>query len=164
MGGVLACGSIRGEISDEHEIADFLVADAQESFIDGNPPAARSAIRHLPSISLTETDVADNNNLCAVCKVEISVDEKVKQLPCLHHYHAECILPWLRMRNTCPLCRFELPADEPDFLDRRAQRAGSTGTFQESRVTVMDLSVMLWRNYEICIVLGSSIANPLFLL
>lgn len=139
----LAVDELDGEISDEHEIADSLVAEDHESFINGNPPAARSVITHLPSISLTEKDVADNNNLCVVCKVEISVEETVKQLPCLHHFHAECILPWLRMRNTCPLCRFELPADEPDFLDWRAQRAGGSGAFQESHVAVTNLSMML---------------------
>ncbi|CAI9276789.1 unnamed protein product [Lactuca saligna] len=50
-----------------------------------------------------------------VCKDEISIEEKVTELPCRHHYHGDCILPWLNIRNTCPVCRFELPTDDVEY-------------------------------------------------
>ncbi|XP_078431570.1 uncharacterized protein LOC144703295 [Wolffia australiana] len=104
----------------ENDIADLIASEDQEVFLDGNPPAAKSAMKHLPTITLNEADAAELSNFCAICKSEISMEEKLKQLPCLHHYHCECIFPWLKIRNTCPLCRFELPIDEPDYQQPRA--------------------------------------------
>ncbi|XP_058115035.1 uncharacterized protein LOC131258027 [Magnolia sinica] len=90
--------------------------------VKGSPPAAKSFIENLPSVVLTKEDVENNNAICAVCKDGISVEEQVKQLPCSHHYHKDCILPWLKIRNTCPVCRHELPTDDPDYERWRAER------------------------------------------
>ncbi|CAL9076827.1 unnamed protein product [Musa acuminata var. zebrina] len=35
-----------------------------------------------------------------------------------HIYHAGCILPWLGIRNTCPVCRHELPTQDDDLISR----------------------------------------------
>ena len=37
---------------------------------------------------------------CAICMEEFKENESAKCLPCLHHFHEECILRWLRMVNT----------------------------------------------------------------
>ncbi|WCJ35785.1 RING/U-box superfamily protein [Euphorbia peplus] len=95
-----------------------------ESAFMGRPPAAKSVVDKLPSVVLAKEDVENNNALCAVCKDEINVGERATQLPCTHRYHGECIVPWLGIRNTCPVCRYELPTDDQDYERRRvAQRA-----------------------------------------
>lgn len=81
----------------------------------GSPPAAKSIVDNLPLVVLKIEDAEDDNVICAVCKDEIAMEEKVTQLPCKHHYHGECIIPWLSIRNTCPVCRFELPTDDVDY-------------------------------------------------
>ncbi|KAL6600565.1 hypothetical protein ACP70R_045365 [Stipagrostis hirtigluma subsp. patula] len=49
---------------------------------------------------------------CAVCTEEVAAGQAVARLPCAHWYHAGCIAPWLRIRNTCPTCRAELPRQQ----------------------------------------------------
>ncbi|PKI75574.1 hypothetical protein CRG98_003975 [Punica granatum] len=91
--------------------------------VKGNPPAAKSVVENLPTVALSEDDLERNGGVCAVCKDEVLVGEMVKKLPCLHYYHGDCILPWLEMRNSCPVCRFELPTDDPDY--ERSKTRGS---------------------------------------
>ncbi|XP_077217124.1 uncharacterized protein LOC143851544 [Tasmannia lanceolata] len=100
-----------------------------DNSLRGNPPAAKSVVDNLLSVVITQKDVENNNALCAVCKDEIPIEEQAKRLPCSHHYHGDCILPWLSIRNTCPVCRYELPTDDPDYERGRTQRAtrGLTG-------------------------------------
>ena len=65
---------------------------------------------------------------CPICKEMFQEGEKAKRLPCNHRFHGDCLGkkacvfpflcissfffldPWLSMRNTCPICRRELPA------------------------------------------------------
>ncbi|XP_020259323.1 E3 ubiquitin-protein ligase CIP8-like isoform X2 [Asparagus officinalis] len=103
---------------------EILFAD-HDSAIRGSPPAAKLVVENLPYKVLTQEDLAKNNATCAVCKDEILLEEKVRQLPCMHHYHGDCILPWLGMRNTCPVCRYELPTDDPEYERWKARRRTS---------------------------------------
>ncbi|KAJ4713268.1 E3 ubiquitin-protein ligase RING1 [Melia azedarach] len=106
----------------EYEMLFGQFAENENSWI-GRPPASKSVVENLPVVVLTQKDVDSDNALCAVCKDEIGVGEKAKQLPCSHWYHGDCILPWLGIRNTCPVCRYELPTDDAGYERRRTQRA-----------------------------------------
>lgn len=86
-----------------------------ESVSKGSPPAAKGFVESLPLVELTEEELRGKDVACAICKDEIVLEEKVRRLPCSHCYHGDCILPWLSIRNTCPVCRFELPTDDPDY-------------------------------------------------
>ncbi|KAM1081202.1 hypothetical protein EV1_015587 [Malus domestica] len=93
-----------------------------ENATAGRPPAANAVVESLPSVVLTQEDVEKGNALCAVCKDEMKSGEQAKQLPCTHRYHGDCIVPWLRIRNTCPVCRHELPTADAAYERRRSQR------------------------------------------
>ncbi|GER45271.1 RING/U-box superfamily protein [Striga asiatica] len=99
-----------------------------ESAVKGSPPAAKSFVENLPSVVLTKEEIGENDNngvACAVCKDEFVADEKGTKLPCCHLYHGDCIVPWLKIRNTCPVCRYELPTDDADYeRRRRSERVG----------------------------------------
>ncbi|KAH0975861.1 hypothetical protein GBA52_017760 [Prunus armeniaca] len=90
-----------------------------ENASTGRPPAANAVVENLPSVVLTQEDVDNSNALCAVCKDDMNIGEQAKQLPCAHKYHGDCIVPWLRIRNTCPVCRHELPTDDAAYEGRR---------------------------------------------
>jgi len=86
---------------------DFINGVIENSNRTGPPPAASSAISALPVVKLTQAHLASDPN-CPVCKDEFELEMEARVLPCKHFYHSDCIIPWLRMHNTCPVCRYEL--------------------------------------------------------
>lgn len=117
-------------------IGDFFFGSGFEQLIQqlaendpnryGTPPAARSAVEALPSITITDEILSSELAQCAVCKDEFERGTEVKQMPCKHIYHSDCILPWLELHNSCPVCRHELPTDDPDYQNRMASQ-GNVG-------------------------------------
>ncbi|XP_078439763.1 RING/U-box superfamily protein [Wolffia australiana] len=84
----------------------------------GTPPASRSAVAALPVVKITEELIGSDDAQCAVCKDRFEVGEDALQIPCKHLYHKDCILPWLELHNSCPVCRYELPTDDPEYEQR----------------------------------------------
>lgn len=86
-------------------------------------PTSRSAIEAIPSIKITEVMIQlESVILCAVCKEQFVIDNEAKQLPCNHIYHEECILPWLKSHNSCPVCRFKMPSESSGGFKVRRRR------------------------------------------
>jgi len=54
---------------------------------------------------------------CPICSEEFVVGNCVLQLPCSHIYHEDCAVPWLDMKKTCPICRYQLTNDIPSVAD-----------------------------------------------
>ncbi|BBG97988.1 zinc finger C3HC4-type RING finger family protein [Prunus dulcis] len=80
----------------------------------------------MPTIELDESHIAAEHH-CAVCKEAFEVGTEVREMPCKHIYHSDCILPWLSLRNSCPVCRHELPADsEAETGQEEDENAGLT--------------------------------------
>ncbi|XP_029562766.1 E3 ubiquitin-protein ligase RNF126 isoform X3 [Salmo trutta] len=73
----------------------------------GPPPADRDKIKSLPTIPITQEHVVSGLE-CPVCKEDYSAGENVRQLPCNHLFHNDCIIPWLEQHDTCPVCRKSL--------------------------------------------------------
>ncbi|XP_058097871.1 E3 ubiquitin-protein ligase RING1-like [Magnolia sinica] len=81
----------------------------------GTPPASKSSIQSLPDIKVSDDLLASDSSQCAVCKDTFELGSVAKQMPCKHNYHSDCILPWLALHNSCPVCRYELPTDDLDY-------------------------------------------------
>lgn len=92
----------------------------------GAPPASSSFVENLPRMIFSEDQEKNgSSSLCAICKDPLLTGAQVSRLPCLHLYHPACILPWLSSRNSCPLCRYELPTDDPEY-ERGKRHLGSS--------------------------------------
>ncbi|XP_047938216.1 E3 ubiquitin-protein ligase BIG BROTHER-like [Salvia hispanica] len=49
---------------------------------------------------------------CTICSEEMT-GTMAFRMPCAHLFHAECMVKWLWMRHTCPICRYEMPTGNP---------------------------------------------------
>jgi len=78
----------------------FMQAQARPHFT----PAEERVIQDLPVMQLDKV----NCTICFEEEDEQTTPQTVKRLPCGHDYHAACIDRWLRVNNTCPLCKHRI--------------------------------------------------------
>lgn len=95
-----------------------------DSLRRGAPPAAVSFVSNLPRVLISKEHEKYDDLACAICKDVFTVGIEANQLPCFHLYHPSCILPWLSARNSCPLCRYELPTDDRDYEEGKRNASG----------------------------------------
>ena len=88
------------------------------SHADGRkqPPAARHIIGNLPS-----TNNFEHGETCSICLKEYRLDF-TKALPCHHKFCVNCIIQWLKIVNSCPVCRVELPTDDQEYEQYKKQK------------------------------------------
>ncbi|XP_020087129.1 E3 ubiquitin-protein ligase CIP8-like [Ananas comosus] len=72
----------------------------------GTPPAKKEAVDSMPVVKIGEAAS------CSVCLEEFVFGEEAREMPCSHKFHGKCILPWLELHSSCPVCRFQMPVDE----------------------------------------------------
>lgn len=73
--------------------------------------------KYIPS----DEDLAEKLE-CPICMRSFVVEDRMHVLPCGHAFHPECCLPWLKSHNTCPVCRHELPSDDPQWEARKQRQ------------------------------------------
>ena len=54
---------------------------------------------------------------CPICSEDYSLGEELLELPCNHVFHRNCVIPWLEMKKTCPICRCKLDFTIPSIQD-----------------------------------------------
>lgn len=72
-------------------------------------PADKSVV---DSLATWKPEAADAGTLtaaaCVVCMSDLALEASdAVQLPCGHCFHHGCIQSWLKLRSTCPTCRFQ---------------------------------------------------------
>ncbi|CAL0326188.1 unnamed protein product [Lupinus luteus] len=90
--------------NDDSDSDDDNDEDEEHRFV----PASNSSIEELETINEQEGCV--NCGKCAICFEDINVVSV--QMPCLHKFHKNCIVDWLKISGFCPLCRFPMPSEE----------------------------------------------------
>lgn len=87
----------------------------------GAPPIVKSAMENLRTMEIKSEE---ESYICAVCKDAVNVGDFAKEMPCGHGYHRACIIQWLGARNSCPICRFDLPTDDLQYEEERKRGGG----------------------------------------
>ncbi|XP_028806176.1 putative RING-H2 finger protein ATL71 [Neltuma alba] len=77
-----------------------------------------SIINSFPKLSYSEMRKSSYNNnpnniedpssssSCSICLADYKEEDMLRLLPrCGHLYHLHCVDPWLKLHNTCPICR-----------------------------------------------------------
>ena len=48
---------------------------------------------------------------CPICLVKYKGIDIIKEFPCKHIFHKNCIFKWLKTSNVCPLCKYDITND-----------------------------------------------------
>lgn len=86
----------------------------------GSAPASKAAVEAMPTLTISKQSLEADDIYCAVCKEVFDVGCEAREMPCKHIYHSNCILPWLALHNSCPICRHEMPSEA--LVDNQARR------------------------------------------
>ncbi|XP_042391609.1 E3 ubiquitin-protein ligase Iruka-like isoform X1 [Zingiber officinale] len=70
----------------------------------GPRPASAAAVEGLQMVT------AGEGISCPICLDDLEVMSQVLAMPCSHPFHEGCLREWLKRSNSCPVCRFSLPA------------------------------------------------------
>ena len=55
-----------------------------------------------------ERSVSAEDVICCICLGKYKDDVQLRELPCSHHFHVECVDKWLKINASCPLCKHEV--------------------------------------------------------
>lgn len=70
--------------------------------------APESVIERLRKQKFEEEEEEEMEECCVCCEDLKGKGMEVSRIPCGHVYHKSCILTWLQINNSCPLCRSPL--------------------------------------------------------
>lgn len=70
----------------------------------------------------SQVDTANAGGDCSICFMSINSGELVYVLPCSpkHVFHRDCIRHWAKVKNTCPICRAEIPMTDHEPVEGNA--------------------------------------------
>ena len=105
----------------DHQFENFInIITAFDLQHKGNPPASERAINNLKKIEINDQNINEfKEQTCNVCLENFNAGQITMKLDCGHYFHEKCITHWLKMRNTCPVCRHELESNDPNYEKRK---------------------------------------------
>ncbi|KAF5453178.1 hypothetical protein F2P56_028099 [Juglans regia] len=55
-----------------------------------------------------ERDISGEDAVCCICLAKYVDDDELRELPCFHVFHVECVDKWLKINALCPLCKSDV--------------------------------------------------------
>ncbi|KZV53907.1 hypothetical protein F511_23672 [Dorcoceras hygrometricum] len=55
-----------------------------------------------------ERAISGEDAACCICLAKYLNNDELRELPCSHLFHRECVDKWLRINASCPLCKAEV--------------------------------------------------------
>ncbi|XP_019100419.1 PREDICTED: E3 ubiquitin-protein ligase ATL4-like isoform X2 [Camelina sativa] len=124
--------------SQVHEEDEILKHLTKETYNPVNPAPKSTLLRSLSFYYRNKTPGSENarnsrdlpgdeeDKRCSVCLEDFEPKETVMLTPCKHMFHEECIVPWLKSKGQCPVCRFVIlkPAKQDSSPTNGSNPAG----------------------------------------
>ncbi|KAL4196379.1 hypothetical protein AMTRI_Chr04g182950 [Amborella trichopoda] len=88
----------------EPEILDNFVSEIRNKLENSLQPQA-SLVESFKLVEATDT----KEDVCVICMSELSNGaSNIREMPCLHQYHEDCICKWLECNQSYPISRYSL--------------------------------------------------------
>jgi Ring finger domain/PITH domain len=120
-------GSFAAGPDDDALVQQILWATADQEL--PAPAASVQAVEKLPRVRYTDAlrdqfALRNMDPICPVCREDFEDLESglLVRLPCAHFCCVACCERWLALRNTCPVCRFELSTGDPEYERAKVHR------------------------------------------
>ncbi|KAK1365420.1 Anaphase-promoting complex (APC), subunit 11 [Heracleum sosnowskyi] len=55
-----------------------------------------------------ERRISEEDAVCCICLARYTNNDELRELPCSHFFHTDCVDKWLKINASCPLCKFEI--------------------------------------------------------
>ena len=70
----------------------------------------KDKLEEIPEININGTSELEKlkTKNCTICLEDFKVKDKVIYLPCFHLFHKDCIINWVKLNSTCPLCKINI--------------------------------------------------------
>ncbi|KAJ0230370.1 hypothetical protein HA466_0308720 [Hirschfeldia incana] len=93
----------------------------------GTPPARRDAVEALADVVVLVPGLQ-----CLVCLDDFEIGSVGKQMPCEHRFHSYCLLYWLQLHSSCPVCKCQLPTAEEEETNGGGGASSTSSSSQGS--------------------------------
>jgi len=96
---------IMNEICPNPDIMSYeQLLELEEGVGNVNKGLSKEKINKIPNKPFHKAFFEENNQ-CIICMENFDENELVKQLPCGHIFHGDCIDHWLSEQKNCPFCK-----------------------------------------------------------
>lgn len=83
--------------------------------------------------------------VCCICLAKYANNDELRELPCSHLFHKECVDKWLKINALCPLCKNEVGDSLLSSL------AGATASLRRAESRVVSswggTGVVIWQKH-----------------
>ena len=88
----------------------------------------------------------DSSSMCAICLDQYCSGDKLRELPCSHRFHRNCIDEWLLSQTAlCPLCKSSAHTGEAETTMAHAIRQRITAAADMAHARARDMYIRLGR-------------------
>jgi len=85
---------------------DYDILSALDNDVNQNRGLTQEQINRMPVYTVPDDPAKKKDQKCSICLENFEPGNRIRTIPCLHTYHADCIDRWLATKATCPVCNY----------------------------------------------------------